>query len=149
MSFTESYKTELLRTLDTIDTAKVDQAISWFEKALEDDRHVFVCGNGGSGSTASHFVCDVLKGASYNREKRFRILSLCDSVPTLTAYSNDVSYECAFVEQLKIYARPGAFHRPYLPEGDAPKGGDQGMGSRTQADVTPGQQPTKKPEGGA
>ncbi len=49
----------------------------------------------------------------------------------------------------EIYARPGAFHRPYLPDGDEPKGGDQGMGSRTQADVTPGKEPTKKPEGGA
>jgi D-sedoheptulose 7-phosphate isomerase len=120
MSFTESYRTELLRALDTIDTAKVDQAISWFEEALEDDRHVFVCGNGGSGSTASHFVCDVLKGASYNREKRFRILSLCDSVPTLTAYSNDVSYECAFVEQLKNYARPGDLVMAISGSGNSP-----------------------------
>lgn len=107
MSFSDTYKSELLDTIARIDTEKVSRAIAWFEQALDEDRHVFVCGNGGSGSTASHFVCDVLKGASYERQKRFRILSLNDSVPTLTAYSNDVSYECAFVEQLKNYARPG------------------------------------------
>ncbi len=107
MSFTNTYRAELLDAINTIDTGKVDVAISWFKEVLENDRHVFVCGNGGSGSTASHFVCDVLKGASFNREKRFRILSLCDSMATLTAYSNDVCYEGAFVEQLKNYARPG------------------------------------------
>jgi succinate dehydrogenase / fumarate reductase, iron-sulfur subunit len=48
-----------------------------------------------------------------------------------------------------IYARPGAFHRPYIADEEIPSGGDGGMGSTTQADVTPGQEPTKKPEGGA
>ena len=46
----------------------------------------------------------------------------------------------------EIYDRPGAFKRPYLPEGEGSAGG---MGSLTQADVTPGQEPTKKPGGGA
>jgi succinate dehydrogenase / fumarate reductase iron-sulfur subunit len=53
----------------------------------------------------------------------------------------------------EIYARPNAQPRPYMPgedKGQAPAaGGDEGMGSRTQADVTPGREPTKKPEGGA
>ena len=49
----------------------------------------------------------------------------------------------------EIYAREGAFHKPYLPEEAIPEGSVQGMGSRTQADVTPGAEPTKKPEGGA
>jgi succinate dehydrogenase / fumarate reductase iron-sulfur subunit len=49
----------------------------------------------------------------------------------------------------EIYARPGAFHRPFIAGEEIPAGGDEGMGSRTQADVTPGEEPTKKPEGGA
>jgi succinate dehydrogenase iron-sulfur subunit len=52
----------------------------------------------------------------------------------------------------QIYSRPNAFARPYLPgeeKGQVPGGGDEGIGSRTQADVTPGQEPTKKPGGGA
>jgi D-sedoheptulose 7-phosphate isomerase len=49
----------------------------------------------------------MVKGASYNREKRFRMMALTDSLPTITAYSNDVSYDVVFVEQLKNFARPG------------------------------------------
>jgi D-sedoheptulose 7-phosphate isomerase len=48
-----------------------------------------------------------VKGASYQREKRFRILALTDSLATLTAYSNDVNYDCVFAEQLRNFAGPG------------------------------------------
>jgi D-sedoheptulose 7-phosphate isomerase len=120
MSFTKTYKSELFDAIDKIDTAQVDMAVEWFREALDNDRHVFVCGNGGSGSTASHFVCDILKGASFNREKRFRILSLCDSMPTLTAYSNDVNYDCAFTEQLRNYARPGDLVMALSGSGNSP-----------------------------
>jgi D-sedoheptulose 7-phosphate isomerase len=120
MTFAENYKTALLGTLDNIDTEKVSQAIEWFRGALDNDRHIFVCGNGGSGSTASHFVCDILKGASYQRDKRFRIISLCDSVATLTAYSNDVCYDSAFVEQLKNYAKAGDLVMALSGSGNSP-----------------------------
>src|SRR5579885_1786422 len=106
MSFQEQYKGELLRAIDAIDMAQVGRAIDWFEEARANSRHIFVCGNGGSASTASHFTCDIVKGASYNREQRFRILALTDSLPTITAYYNDVSYECIFAEQLKNFAQP-------------------------------------------
>jgi len=107
MSFPEQYKAALLEALDQIDTGRVEQAIQWFEEAREGSKSIFVCGNGGSASTASHFACDMVKGASYNRNARFRIMALTDSLPTLTAYSNDVSYDCVFVEQLKNFARAG------------------------------------------
>jgi D-sedoheptulose 7-phosphate isomerase len=120
MSFSAEYRTELLDTIQKIDTEKVDRAVDWFREVLAADRHVFVCGNGGSGSTASHLVCDILKGASFNRDKRFRILSLCDSMPTLTAYSNDVDYDSAFTEQLKNYARPGDLVMAVSGSGNSP-----------------------------
>ena len=105
MSFPNHYKSELLRAIDTIDTERVAQAIEWFHEARANGRHVFVCGNGGSASTASHFVCDMVKGASYKRDQRFKIMALTDSLPTLTAYSNDVGYDCVFAEQLKNFAQ--------------------------------------------
>ncbi len=107
MTFTESYLDNLIGALRSLDLTKVDQAIEWLREARDNGRTVFTCGNGGSASTASHFVCDVVKGASYNREKRFRIMALTDNLATITAYSNDVSYECVFVEQLKNFAQPG------------------------------------------
>lgn len=120
MTFTESYKTDLHRTIDAIDLDKVNTAIEWFREVRENNRHIFVCGNGGSASTASHFVCDVLKGASYGRDSRFRILSLTDSMATLTAYSNDVNYDCVFVEQLRNYAQPGDLVMAISGSGNSP-----------------------------
>lgn len=61
----------------------------------------------GSASTASHFVTDMVKGASYGRSRRFKIHALTDSLSTLTAYANDVAFDCVFVEQLKNFASPG------------------------------------------
>jgi D-sedoheptulose 7-phosphate isomerase len=107
MSFPESYKTELLKAIAAIDLDRVERAIEWFREARAAGRHIFVCGNGGSAATASHFVTDILKGASYNRSNRFRILALTDSLPTLSAYANDVDYDCVFVEQLNNFAEPG------------------------------------------
>jgi D-sedoheptulose 7-phosphate isomerase len=104
--FPQAYKTEVLKAIETIDLEKVGQAIEALRRAREEGRNIFVCGNGGSASTASHFVCDMVKGASYDRQRRFRIMALTDSLATLTAYSNDVGYECVFAEQLKNFARP-------------------------------------------
>ena len=106
-SFPELYKTDVLSAIETIELEKVSQAIDILTRAREEDRRIFVCGNGGSASTASHFVCDMVKGASFRRDKRFRIMALTDSLPTITAYANDVSYDCVFVEQLKNFAEPG------------------------------------------
>ena len=107
MTFPQQYKNELLKAIETIDLEKVNRAIELFRDARANGRRIFVCGNGGSASTASHFACDIVKGASFNRQSRFRIMALTDSLPTITAYSNDVSYECVFVEQLKNFAEPG------------------------------------------
>ena len=74
---------------------------------------VFVCGNGGSGSNASHFCEDIGKG-SLRREdfeddtkKRIRILSLTDNTPYILAWGNDEGFDRIFVEQLKNLAEPG------------------------------------------
>src|SRR5512140_2993856 len=107
MSFPQLYKADLVKAIDTIDLEKVNEAIAILTQARDEDRRIFVCGNGGSASTSSHFVCDMVKGASFNRRKRFRIMALTDSLPTITAYSNDVGYDCVFVEQLRNFAEPG------------------------------------------
>src|ERR1700694_4175886 len=104
--FAAMYKNTLSTALDTIDLSNVSRAIEILAEARANGRTIFVCGNGGSASTASHFACDMVKGASFQRESRFRIMALTDSLPTITAYSNDVAYECVFAEQLKNFARP-------------------------------------------
>ena len=119
-SFPATYLEMLQRTLGGISIDKVNEAIEWMRQAREEGRTIFTCGNGGSASTASHFVCDVLKGASFNRPKRFRIMALTDSLPTITAYSNDVSYECVFVEQLKNFGQPGDILLSISGSGNSP-----------------------------
>lgn len=64
---------------------------------------VYTMGNGGSGSTASHLVSDLLKTAITKDDPRFKAVSLVDNVPVLLAWSNDTSYEEVFIEQLKNF----------------------------------------------
>jgi D-sedoheptulose 7-phosphate isomerase len=104
-TYADQYRSDLLRTVDLIDTTKVHAAIDWLRAARDEGRTVFVAGNGGSAATASHFACDIGKGASYRRDKRFRILALTDQMPTLTAYSNDVSYDVVFTETMRNFAQ--------------------------------------------
>ncbi len=120
MNFPSEYKTELLKALDTVDLNLVNQAIELFKDARANGRHIFVCGNGGSASTASHFACDILKGASYNRSQRFRIMALTDQLATITAYANDVSYDSVFVEQLRNFAHPGDLVMGISGSGNSP-----------------------------
>jgi D-sedoheptulose 7-phosphate isomerase len=69
-------------------------------------RMVFLFGNGGSASLASHLACDLGKGTAYcNGGKRFRVLALTDNLPTLTAWANDSSYEDVFSEQLRNFVQ--------------------------------------------
>jgi len=120
VSFPTEYKKNVLEAIERIDLEKVDRAIEWFREARGAGRGIFVCGNGGSASTASHFACDMLKGASFNRPTRFRILALTDSLPTLTAYANDVSYDAVFVEQLRNFAEPGDLFMAISGSGNSP-----------------------------
>ena len=78
-----------------------------------EDRTIFVCGNGGSGSNASHFCEDVGKGTlrredfDNDAKQRLRILSLTDNTPYILAWGNDEGFDRVFVEQLKNLASPG------------------------------------------
>jgi D-sedoheptulose 7-phosphate isomerase len=120
LDFGQQYKSQLLRALETVDLEAVGRAIEILAQARARNRHIFVCGNGGSASTASHFVCDMVKGASFNRESRFRIMALTDSLPTITAYSNDVGYDCVFAEQLKNFAQAGDVFMAISGSGNSP-----------------------------
>jgi len=92
---------------DSIPIDAVAQIIGKFRAALQEDRQIFVFGNGGSAANASHFATDLGKGSSDKLGRRFRILSLNDNVSWMTALGNDYAYEDVFVRQLMNYAKPG------------------------------------------
>jgi len=104
--FTE-YRAELGSTLDNLPLERFEEFVHLLESAYQQERQVFLMGNGGSGATASHIASDFIKGVSYGLEKRFRATCLNDNVATMMAYANDVSYEEIFVEPLKNFLRPG------------------------------------------
>jgi D-sedoheptulose 7-phosphate isomerase len=114
------YQQNLLEVIRGLDMEGVRKAVEIFAGARSSGATIFVCGNGGSAASASHFVCDVLKGASFGRDRKFRIVSLNDNLPTLTAYSNDVGYEVVFAEQLKNFAGPDDVFLAISGSGNSP-----------------------------
>jgi len=66
---------------------------------------IFIFGNGGSGATASHFSGDLIKGVSYNLDKKFKVICLNDNIPALMAIANDISFSDIFLEQLKNFVK--------------------------------------------
>jgi D-sedoheptulose 7-phosphate isomerase len=107
LEFIRDYLDELDATLRALPHDQIAGIIDAIRDVRDRDAQVFVVGNGGSAATASHFAVDLGKGASLHAERRFRVLSLTDNVPWITALGNDLSYEDVFVEQLKNYARSG------------------------------------------
>jgi len=106
-SLAKTYLAEMIKLLQGLDTRPVDQLIGLLHTAYDEDRQIFIFGNGGSGATASHITCDINKGVSFGKEKRFRVICLNDNIPTLTAYANDVHFHDIFVEPLKNFLRAG------------------------------------------
>ncbi len=106
--FLERLGHELLR----IDPEEVRELSDLIYDVYHKDGTVFVIGNGGSGSNASHFCEDVGKGSlrredfEDEKKKRVRILSLTDNTPYILAWGNDEGFDRVFVEQLKNLGRP-------------------------------------------
>lgn len=102
-----NYFETLKSCIDQIDRKEVDTFIKLLIQAKEEGRTIFIMGNGGSASTATHFSCDFNKGCSYNQEKKFKVICLNDNTATMLAYANDVNYESIFAEQLKNFLKEG------------------------------------------
>lgn len=101
------YFCRLKKTIDEISVEDLNKLMNVLVEGKNDDRTIFIMGNGGSSATASHFVCDFNKGLSVEGEKRFKFICLNDNVPTVMAIANDLSYEDIFIEQLKNFFKVG------------------------------------------
>src|SRR5688572_2214484 len=86
--------------LDQTPFDDVDSVVNALMDANRAGATVFICGNGGSAATASHFACDLAKRPMVSGQPRFRVVSLTDNNALMTALSNDISYEAVFSEQL-------------------------------------------------
>ena len=105
--FSNEYINGLKNVLDIFPHEQFDKLIKVMLEAYHNQKHIFVMGNGGSASTASHWVCDINKECYPDKEKRFKMICLNDNISTMLAYANDLIYEDIFVEQLKNFFEPG------------------------------------------
>lgn len=84
-----------------LDENEISEVMNVLESTRLSGNRVFICGNGGSAATASHFTCDFNKGISYSQEVKYNFECLNDNVPMMMAIANDISYEDIFSEPLK------------------------------------------------
>jgi D-sedoheptulose 7-phosphate isomerase len=86
--------------LDEIAAQNVEEIVDIITKAWQDNRCVFIMGNGGSATTAAHFARDLSIGTAMAGKRRLRVVSLADNIATVTALANDLGYHLIFKEQL-------------------------------------------------
>jgi D-sedoheptulose 7-phosphate isomerase len=97
----ETYFAEMKTIVDLISRETLDRAIELLFGAWKGGNQVFICGNGGSASTASHFACDLSKATSVDGKRRFKATSLNENAALLTALVNDNGFANLFSEQLR------------------------------------------------
>ena len=108
-TFIEGYLREMREVLVRIDRSDVEHAIDLLYATWLDHGTVYIMGNGGSASTASHFACDLAKCTVVEGAPRFRVIGLNDNVPLVSALTNECGFSDIFSEQLQ----------PFLQAGDA------------------------------
>jgi D-sedoheptulose 7-phosphate isomerase len=118
--YAQRYARYLSELLARLDCAAIDRVGKVFEDARQDGRTIFVIGNGGSASTASHFANDFGFGSRKAGGKTYRMLSLTDNVAFMSAAGNDVGYSLVFVEQLKTLMNPGDVVLAISASGNSP-----------------------------
>lgn len=103
-----AYLETISTATDAVDKSILAKVIDRLALAYDEGQGVYIIGNGGSAANASHFAEDLAKGALQDDwEKRFRVHSLTDNTPFITAIGNDLGYDRIFKFQLRQFAEPG------------------------------------------
>ena len=104
--FSDDYLNYISELISKLDRSHISQFVDHVLGVRDNKQTIFFLGNGGSASTASHFVNDISLG-SRQFENPFRAVSLCDNQAVITAIANDDGYENIFLQQLQTQAKPG------------------------------------------
>ena len=107
MEHITSYISILQKTMSQLPVDLIARTIDVLQNARLSGKQVFIMGNGGSASTASHFVCDLAKNTRRAGWPHFRVIGLTDNLAIISAYANDEGYERVFEQQLINLIRPG------------------------------------------
>jgi D-sedoheptulose 7-phosphate isomerase len=116
----QRYVGEVKEALDCLPWESVRATVRLLHEAWLRDKQVFIFGNGGSATTASHMACDLAKGAAVPGRRRFRVIALTDNMALLSAYANDVGYADVFAEQLANLVRAGDLVIALSASGESP-----------------------------
>ena len=103
----QNYISILQQTMDQLPSQLIADVIEILNQARIQGKQVFIMGNGGSASTASHFVCDLAKNTRREGLPHFRAIGLTDNMAMFSAYANDEGYENVFSQQLANLVNPG------------------------------------------
>lgn len=103
----EIYLMQLQDTVANLPSGLIDQVIAILLEAAHAGKKVFICGNGGSASTASHFACDLAKNTIVPGAPAFRVIALTDNMALMTAWANDTDYDNVFAAQLNPLVEAG------------------------------------------
>lgn len=101
-----SYLSSLQETINGLPKENIVSVIELLKSARLDGRQVFIMGNGGSASTATHFVCDLAKNTRKDGLPHFKVIGLADNMALFSAYANDEGYENVFSQQLANLVLP-------------------------------------------
>ncbi|RME79730.1 MAG: SIS domain-containing protein [Chloroflexi bacterium] len=107
MNVISTYLQEVTQVIQQLPQDTIEAIIDAFAQARDEGRTIFLMGNGGSGSTASHMANDLIKNTIQPGKPRLRVIALTDNMPIILAIANDWDYSRIFVEQLIPLARPG------------------------------------------
>ena len=103
----KKYFEDIKYALDNMPLDSLLSIINALQNARIARNTVYVFGNGGSAATASHCACDFSKGAGQKNARGLKVISLNDSVPLMTAWANDESYDQLYARQLENIVEPG------------------------------------------
>lgn len=105
--FIQDYFAEMRRITGDISFTDIDRAIELLLGAWRNGNQVFICGNGGSASTATHFACDLSKTTIVEGKRRFKAICLNDNIPLMSAIINDQGFDNLFYEPLQNLFQEG------------------------------------------
>ena len=106
-NFFEEYAKYLSKLLGNLDFAHLKDIAHLILKQAKKNKTVYIIGNGGSASTASHFATDFMHCSVINHKPIVRAISLSDNIALITAIGNDKGYEYVFSHQLERVASDG------------------------------------------
>ncbi len=105
--FIRSYLDGVEDVVRKISKPDIEAVIDVLHEAWKGDKAVYICGNGGSASTATHFASDLNKYVSSDAPHRFRAFALVDNIPLMSALTNDDGWSDVYSYQLEAFMREG------------------------------------------